>query len=131
MNKKDIKNLKKRYLIWFYKTVKEALDKIERKFTQLEVDKSILKELKSKNKDKRPDKLIAEFEAYMLNKEMDSLGTKFEGKQIKPDYAFLELKLRAIEKVIAKELGNNGLDEIKSLYEKEMIKRILESVEHK
>ena len=131
MNKKDIKNLKKRYLIWFYKVAKEALDKVERKFTQLEIDKLILKELKSKNKDKKSDKLIAEFEAYMLNKEMDSLGLKFDGKQVKPDYLFLELKLRAIEKTIVKELGNKGLDEIKSLYEREMVERILKSTEHK
>ena len=48
MDAKEIKNLKKRYLIWFYKTAKEALDKIERKFTQTEIDKFILKELKAK-----------------------------------------------------------------------------------
>ena len=48
MDAKEIKNLKKRYLIWFYKTTKEALDKIERKFTQMEIDKFILKELNLK-----------------------------------------------------------------------------------
>jgi len=130
MDAKEIKNLKKRYLIWFYKTVKETFDKIERKFTQAEIDKFILKELKSKNKDKQSDKFIAEFEAYILNKEMDALSLKFEGKQIKPDYAFLELKLKAIEKAIVKEFGKKGLDEIKSLYEKEMTERILKSTEH-
>jgi len=130
MDAKDIKNLKKRYLIWFYKTAKEALDKIERKFTQIEIDEFILKELKSKNKDKKSDKFIAEFAAYILNKEMDGLEQKFEGKQIKPDYAFLELKLKAIEKAIVKELGKKSLDDIKALYEKEMTERILKSTEH-
>ena len=130
MDAKEIKNLKKRYLVWFYKTAKEALDKVERKFTQTEIDKFILKELKSKNKDKKADKFIAEFAAYILNKEMDGLSLKFEGKQIKPDYAFLELKLKTIEKAIVKELGKKGLDEIKSLFELEMTERILKSTEH-
>ena len=131
MDKKDIKNLKKRYLTWFYKTAKEELDKIERKFTQLEIDRFILKELKSKDKEKRADKLIAEFQAYILSKEMDGIGLKYQGKQLKPEYYFLELKLKAIEKAIAKELGNKALDEIKALYEKEMIERILKSREEK
>ena len=130
MDAKDIKNLKKRYLIWFYKTAKEALDKVERKFTQLEIDKQVLKELKSKSKDKKNDKFIAEFEAYILNKEMDGMELKFEGKQVKPGYAFLELKLKAVEKAIQKELGKKSLDDIKALYEKEKTERILRSTEH-
>jgi len=131
MDKQDTKNLKKRYLVWFYKTTKEALDKIERKFTQLEIDKSIMKELKAKDKDKRAQKQIAEFQAYILSKEMDGVGLKYDGKQqLKPEYYFLELKLKAIEKVILKEFGKKGLEQIKALYEKEMIERILKSTEH-
>ncbi|MDD4894910.1 MAG: hypothetical protein PHW54_06340 [Candidatus Omnitrophica bacterium] len=130
MDKQDIKNLKKRYLVWFYKTTKEALDKIERKFTQLEIDKFIMKELKAKDKDKRAQKQIAEFQAYILSKEMDGVGLKYEGKQMKPEYYFLELKLKAIEKVILKEFGKKGLEQIKALYEKEMTERILKSTEH-
>ncbi|MFA5276057.1 MAG: hypothetical protein WC417_04100 [Candidatus Omnitrophota bacterium] len=130
MDAKEIKNLKKRYLLWFYKTAKEALDKIERKFTQLEIDKFVLKEMKARSKDKKSDRFIAEFEAYILNKEMDGIELKFEGKQIRPDYAFLELKLKAIEKAIVKELGKKSLDDIKALYEKEMTERILKSTEH-
>lgn len=131
MDKKEIKNLKRRYLIWFYKVTKEALDKIERKFTQLDIDKFILKELKAKDKEKRAEKLIAEFQAYTLSKEMDGIGLKYEGRQLKPEYYFLDLKLRAIEKTIAKELGKKALEEIKALYEKEMTERILKSTEHK
>jgi len=131
MAKEDLKNLKKRYLIWLYKTTKEELDRIERKFTQLEIDKFILKELKKQNKDKKTEKFIAEFQAYILSKEMDGLSLKYEGKQLKPDYNFLSLKLQIIEKAIQKELGKKDLEQIKSLYEKEMIERILKSVEHK
>lgn len=131
MDKKDIKNLKRRYLIWFYKATKEALDKIERKFTQLDIDKLILKELKAKDKEKRAEKFIAEFHAYILSKEMDGIGLKYQGRQLKPDYYFLDLKLRVIEKTIVKELGKKALDEIKALYEKEMTERILKSRELK
>jgi hypothetical protein len=130
MEKHDLKNLKKRYLIWFYKVTKEALDKVERKFTQLEIDKLVLRELKKQNKDKKAEKFIAQFEAYILNKEMDGFGLKYDGKQLKPEYYFMDLKLRSVEKAIIKELGNNGLKEIKALYEKEMTRRILESTEH-
>ena len=45
MEKNDILNLKKRYLIWLYKETKEALDRVDRKFTQIEIDKFILEEL--------------------------------------------------------------------------------------
>lgn len=130
MDKKGRKNLKRRYLIWLYKTTKEALDKIERKFTQLEIDRFILKELK-KNKDKGLKKFIAEFEVYIQNKEKDGMALKYRGEKLKPDYLLLELKLKAIEKAIIKELGNKALNEIKSLYEKEMLERILKTTEIK
>lgn len=128
MDKKDLKNLKKRYLIWLYKMAKEALDKVERKFTQLEVDRFLLKELE---KHKELKKFSDEFKAYMENKEKEGLGLKYEGKNLKPEYLFLEEKLKAIEKAITKELGKDALAEIKQLYEKEMTERILKSVEHK
>lgn len=129
MNKIDIKNLKKRYLIWLYKTTKESLDKIERKFTQASIDKFLLKELKRQDKQKRLDKFIDEFSLYLENKEKEGIGLKFEGKTLKPQYTFLVFKLKAIEKAIVKEFGKAGLKEIKSLYEKEMIERILKSFE--
>ena len=131
MDKKDIKNLKRRYLIWFYKATKEALDKIERKFTQLDIDRFILKELKAKDKERRAEKFIAEFQAYILSKEMDGIGLKYEGRQLKPEYYFLDLKLRVIEKTIVKELGKKALGEIKAFYEKEMTRIIMEQREEK
>ena len=80
MNKKDIKNLKKRYLIWFYKIAKEALDKVERKFTQAEVDLLILKELRRADKDGVIKTFIGQFEDYICKKEEDGLNLKFENK---------------------------------------------------
>lgn len=129
MNKRDLKNLKKRYLIWFYKATKEALDKIERKFTQVDIDRLILKELQNSGKDKAVEPLIAQFEEYIQKKEADGLNLKFENKRLKSHYVFLVLKLQAIEKTIAKELGKKALEEIKLLYEMEMIERILRSTE--
>lgn len=129
MDKQDLKNLKKRYLIWLYKITKEALDKIERKFTQLEIDNFILKELKKEGKANNIKKFIDELEVYIQNKEKDGLDLKFENKGLNPDCCFLELKLKAIEKAIIKELGRKVLQEIKLLYEMEMIERILKSTE--
>jgi len=130
MNKQDLKNLKKRYLIWFYKSTKEALDKIERKFTQCDIDRAILKDLKKADKDKMIGPFIAQFEEYIRKKEQDGFNLKFENKKPKAHYVFLVLKLQAIERAIAKELGKKALEEIKLLYEIEMTERILRSTEH-
>lgn len=130
MKNSDLKNLKKRYLVWFYKANQEALDKIERKFTQVEIDRFILKELKRADKEKRVQSLIAQFQDYVQKKEEDGLKLKFEGKSLKAEYLFLVLKAEAIEKAIIKELGKKVLNEIKMLYEIEMTERILRSTEH-
>ena len=129
MNRQDAKNLKKRYLVWFYKTTKEALDKIERKFTQAGIDRFILGELK-KSAGHNLAPFIAQFEDYIRKKEEDGLNLKFADKKPKPDYLFLELKLESIEKAIVKELGKEELKKIKFLYEAEMTGRILKSTEH-
>jgi hypothetical protein len=131
MEKQDILNLKKRYLIWLYKTTKEAWDKVERKFTQLDIDRAILDELNKLDSSKRAKSFIEGFANYIRNKEKEGLDLKYEGSKLKPNYYFLDLKLRAIEKVIVRELGKKALGEIKSLYEKEMTERILKSTEHK
>ncbi len=130
MDKKDTKNLKKRYLIWFYKTTKEALDKIERKFTQVEVDRIILKALKKADGDGSLRIFVRQFEDYIQKKEEDGFSLKYENKKLKPHYIFLVKKLEAIEKTISQELGKDLLAEIKLLYEMEMTERILRSTEH-
>lgn len=131
MDKKDIINLKKRYLIWLYKTTKEELDRIERKFTQAQIDRFILKELKNSGKARDIQKFIADFDIYVQKKEREGLSLKYNGKQLKPDYTFLVLKLEAIEKAIIRTFDNKVLEEIKFFYEEEMAQRILKSTEHK
>ena len=131
MKSEDKKNLKKRYLIWFYKSVKEALDKIERKFTQVDIDRYILDELKRLDKDKVASPFISDFKEYIQKKESNGIKLKFENNKLRPEYLFLTLKLKAIERSICKELGNKALKQIKDLYEKEMIKRIIEERELK
>lgn len=130
MNPKDTKNLKRRYLVWLYKTTKESLDRIERKFTQLEIDRQILCYLKKMDRQKRAGGFIFDLKTYIANKERDALNLKYEGKNLKSEHYFLDLKLTVIEKVIKEELGKKALSEIKSLYEEEMTKRILESKAH-
>ena len=130
MKPDDILNLKKRYLIWLYKETKEALDRVDRKFTQIDIDKFILEELqKGTTADK---KFLDEFITYINNKEKDCETLKSsEGKHLNPEHQFLALKLKAIEKTIVRELGAEGLEEIRNLYHQEMVNRILRSTEHK
>lgn len=136
MDKQDIKNLKKRYLIWLYKTTKEAFDRYERKFTQLDIDKFILEEVEKELKDAylphEKDALVKHvngFRDYIGNKEKACLELKYKGKKVNPEFLFLDIKLQAVEKAIVEELGAKGLEEIKSVYEEEMIGRILQKLE--
>jgi hypothetical protein len=129
MKKNDILNLKKRYLIWLYKETKEALDRVDRKFTQIDIDKFILEELqKGTFADK---KFLDEFIIYVNNKEQDCQKIKSGDTDLNSEHQFFSLKLHAIEKSIVNELGAEGLEEIKNLYHQEMVDRILRSTEHK
>jgi len=138
MDKQDVANLTKRYLIWLYKTTKEAFDNYERKFTQLEMDEFILQEIEKELKDsyqpheaKDLEKFVNDFRDYIAEKEKACLKLKYKGKRIEPEFIFLDVKLNAIEKAIKEELGKEGLEEIKELYEKEAVERILKSAERK
>ena len=131
MKKQSSLSLKKRYLIWFYKQVRESLDKVDRKFTQLEIDQYILEQMRKLDTSRAAKNYIEEFRVYIQNKEKDALGRKYNGNQLKPEYYFLQLKLQAIEKSIEKEFGKKGLEEIEVLYEQEMIRRILQEREQK
>lgn len=137
MNNQDDKNLKKRYFVWLYKTAKEAFDKYERKFTQADIDKDILTEMENTlmgvflpHEKSALEKQVNDFREYIANKEKACLELKYQGKIANPEFIFLDLKLNAIEKIISRELGRKGLEEIKALYEKEMTERILRSMEH-
>ena len=126
----DDRNLNKRYLIWLYKETKEALDRVDRKFTQLGIDKFIREELRKE--EIKALTFFEDFNTYVNNKEKDCETLKSrEGKYLNPEHQFLSLKLQAIEKAIVKELSANDLKEIKNLYHQEMVERILRSTEHK
>ena len=125
--------MKVRYLTWLYKTVKEAFDRYERKFTQLEIDEFVLREMEKELKGsympqekKALEKLVNDFRNYIAEKEKSCLKLKYKGKKIEPEFIFLDVKLNAIEKAIVKEIGQEGLEKIKTAYREEMIKRVLE-----
>jgi hypothetical protein len=131
MNAQDKKNIQKRYLIWFYKSAKEAFDKVERKFTQAEVDLEVLARLKRFDRSGRLRKELAGFEEYIDKKLSAGKELKFAGRgTLKNEYIFLAAKLDAVEKVIAKRFGPGELSRIKRMYEQEMTSRILRSTEH-
>ena len=137
MNSQDIKNLKKRYFIWLYKTTKEAFDKYERKFTQVEIDKDILLEMENvlmgsylPHEKVELEKMVNNFQEYISTKEKACLELKYQGLRTNPEFIFLDVKLNVIEKLITKELGRKALEEIKVFYEKEMTLRILRGAEH-
>jgi len=137
MNKQDVKNLKKRYFIWLYKTTKEAFDKYERKFTQVDIDQDILVEMEKEllgsylpHEKDALQKHINDFQRYIEDKERACSELRGQGKKKNPEFLFLDIKLNAIEKIIAQELGRRGLERIKALYEFEMIDRILKNTEH-
>lgn len=136
MDKRDEKNLKERYLTWMYKTTREAFDRYERKFTQLEIDEFVLEEMEKKLKgaylpqEKKPlEKLVNDFRNYISEKEKACLKLKYKGKKIDPEFIFLDVKLDAIEKAIASEFGKGTLEKIREAYHSEMLKRILEQKE--
>lgn len=138
-SRNDQKNLVRRYLLWCYKMTKEELERIDRKFTQLEVDDFVLRDFHGqikalKGKDREEfSKKIDEFKVYMAKKKQNADLEKFsdiETKKLKPHYFYLEKRLSAIEKAITFFLGAGDLKKIRNLYDQEMTRRILESREH-
>ena len=128
-----------RYLLWCYKTTKESLERIDRKFTQLEVDYFIRKELKTGLKDPalkgRADykEQVDKFDQYIDKKEVQAFAEKFlddKKLSLRPEYIYLSQRLEAITKTIRHFLGNKELKKIISLYEEEFVQRILTAREH-
>ncbi len=135
----DQKNLIQRYLLWCYKTTKEDLDRIDRKFTQLVADAHILntlKKLKEKSFDTdwpQFERYLDDFKGYIAKKQQEALTQKFcdpKTRKINPQYLYLQIRLQAVEKTIVRLLGSASLKKIKALYEEEMTRRILEAEEH-
>ncbi len=138
MDKQDLRNLKKRYFVWLYKTTKEAFDKHERKFTQLDIDKFILTEMEKElghaylphEKDAVREHIL-DFIAYIENKEKACSELRGEDRTKSAEFIFLDLKLKAVEKAILKELGKRALARIRAMYEQEMTERILKTNDEK
>ncbi len=130
-------NLKFRYLLWLYKTTKEEFDRIERKFTQVGIDKKIMRDMgenfnsKGLKKKNEARKLLKDFKEYIGKKEKDGQELKFDGRKLRPEYYYLSLKLESIEKAAVEELGRKRLRKIKALYEHEMMRKIIEAQDHK
>ncbi len=120
------RSLTKRYLFWLYKTTKDELDRIDRKFTQLDVDRALQRYLKA-----RAGGVLApflqEWERYIAAKEKDAQALKFDA-QGRPlaSYAFLALKLEAVERETRKRFGARALAEFRRLYEEAAMKNILQ-----
>lgn len=136
--KQQDKALVRRYLIWCYKTTKERLDRIDRYFTQLQVDEVVLKHMSSCGQagdgslGPDYDKLVEDFRLYMKNKRDRVIPQKFlDGTMthLQPEYRYLQSRLQGIEKAIRVFLGASQLKSIQHLYEAEMTRRILESRE--
>ncbi len=127
------KKLIRRYLVWCYKTTKEELERVDRKFTQLVVDGRILKELEKNSERPFIEKEIAEFKLYMATKRSDAQKSKFSDtalSNLNPRYVYLKNRFLAVKKAIADFLGKKELADIERLYEEEFTRRILESREH-
>jgi hypothetical protein len=134
MDKQDEINLRKRYLVWLYKTTKEAFDRYERKFTQFEIDEELLKEIETEFKDsylpnekKELEQFVNDFRKYVDEKEEACLKLKYKGKKANPEFIFLDAKLNAVETIIKRMFGKKFLDGVKNLYEEEMLQRIMEA----
>lgn len=121
------KNLIRRYLVWCYKSTKEELDRIDRKFTQLKVDDFILLKLSSKPGAERKalEGSIAEFKEYISKKQESASAEKST-----PKHVYLQNRLSAVEDAVKYFLGAPELTKIIALYEHEMTVRILQAREH-
>ncbi len=125
--KSDFKPLVRRYLVWAYKSTKEAHDRLERKTTQLMVDDYIWQALSKKPAPKGPEReaytaKLGEFKQYIADKKARALPAG--------EYRYLSDRLQAVEGAIKYFLGVGELRRIRAAYEKEFIRRIWESKEH-
>ena len=121
------KNLIRRYLVWCYKSTKEELDRIDRKFTQLKVDDFILSKLSAKSgAEKRIlEKSITEFKQYITQKQESAAA-----ETLTPQHIYLKNRFSAVEDAAKYFLGAQELAKMVALYEQEMTTRILQAREH-
>ena len=132
VSQEDQNSLSKRYLLWLYKTTRDEADKIERKFTQLDIDREVEKLLKKKTGGLKSSlkagvsPFMEEWKEYIFRKESDGQKLKFtEEFEPDPKYIFLRLKLEAIENIMKASFGAAFFKEARKLYEDSCIQRIL------
>ena len=135
----DQKKLIRRYLVWCFKTTREEIDRIDRKFTQLKIDEEIRKELLREGKSTPPAlkqafaEHVRKFDEYIEKKREEALTQKYSDagqKKLQPSYLYLQARLKAIQNSIHRHLGAKGLADVKGAYEAEMTRRIWEAREH-
>ncbi|MFA5038588.1 MAG: hypothetical protein WC732_02785 [Candidatus Omnitrophota bacterium] len=129
----DRDSLYKRYLFWLYKNVREECDRVDRKFTQLDIDGEIAdffeRSLVSLSEREREEiaPFVKEWNSYVVQKKDDAGQMKFTPAQgLKPEYVFLRLKLKAIESLIIRRLGRKGLKSFKRMQEQSALQGILQ-----
>jgi hypothetical protein len=131
VDKEDADSLTQRYLFWLYKTTRDQTDKIDRKFTQLEVDREIqmilarkVRSLKTAGQ-KKIFPFLEEWKEYIFAKESDAQKLKFSKEGgLAHQYLFLRLKLTAITQIIKERFGLKTLKRFKALYEEAAFKAI-------
>lgn len=135
LEKTDCMLLSKRYLLWLYKTTKEELDKIERKFTQLEIDREIEKLLEKEAKllgaatREGVAPHLKAWREYVFEKESEAQKLKFgDDGQPQPEYLFLHLKLKVVERVATARFGRKAFHEFKEICEAAAVHRIVDDV---
>ena len=131
------KRLIRRYLVWCYKTVKESLDRIDRYYTQNQVDSFILSKFSAKNSTPAVDpvyrKLVQEFTSYAQAKLDNADKKKYVDKEngrLHPEYQYLLNRFKAIEGAVKHFLGAQELQRMGREYEQEMTSRIWSAKEH-
>jgi len=115
-----------------YKTTKEELDRIDRKSTQIDVDRFIadyffkLSGRLSKKSCEALSPFFREWDEYIATKEKDAEDLKYVGPgELEAHYAFLHLKLQAVLSAARRFLGPKAIVEFQRLYEAKAIENIL------
>lgn len=129
----DRYSLYKRYLFWLYKMTRDELDRIERKFTQLEIDEEITRFFDrvltglSGALSQEVGGLVDEWKRYVAQKAADASRLKHGRTGApKPEILLLHMKLAAVEKLADSYLGKKALKDFRRLYEDAAMQRILE-----
>lgn len=118
------RSLYKRYLFWLYKTTRDELERIDRKFTQLDIDRQIEKLLENKE---GVSEYLKEWKDYILAKESDALKLKFSSNgALDSRYLFLSLKLEAIIAITRKMFGRRMLSKFDKFCEEAAMKAIMQ-----